>query len=347
MSLSQPAPTEATQPPIEPFRAPVWLRGAHAQTIWSPLLRRTPELPWVRSWLPTPDEDRLLLHTLVGAAKEPTVLLLHGLEGSARSNYVRGAAARFARIGWTVVAMEFRSCSGEINRARRLYHSGETGDLELVVQWLLRQRPGPLFVSGVSLSGNVLAKWLGELGERAPRRLLGAAATSLPFDLVRSGPTIDRALGGLYSRRFLRTLVPKALEKARQYPGVLDVEAVRRSRSIEEFDTHATARLHGFEDAWDYWEKSSCHHRLAEVRVPTLLLAARDDPFNPAEALPLETIAANPSLFGRFPQRGGHVGFVHGSPLRTRHWAEESVEAFFRWLLELSPHDRSTVPLPR
>lgn len=342
-------PRGAQGPAIRPFRPAPWLRSAHAQTMWSPLFRQRqlPQLDFQRVWLPTPDEDRVRLNVLPGRPGAPTVILMHGLEGSMRSNYMLGQAARFARLRWTVVGFEFRSCSGEINRARRLYHSGETEDLAHVVRWALAQRHGPLFLSGVSLSGNVLARWLGELGDEVPHRIMGAAAISLPYDLVRSGPTIDRAAGGLYVRRFLRTLVPKALAKERQYPGCLDPRAVRAARTIEAFDTHATAPLHGFEDAWDYWAKVSCLEVLDRVRVPLLLLSARDDPFHPEESYPYDLVESSPYLFGEFPPRGGHVGFIEGVPWRTRHWAEEAVEAHFAWLLEHSANERATLGFSR
>ena len=186
-----------------------------------------------------------------------------------------------------------------------------------------------MYLSGVSLGGNVLAKWLGECGENTPREVVAAAVVSAPFDLTISGPAIDRALGGLYVKRFLRTLIPKALEKEAQHPGCIDAEKARCSTTFEEFDTHVTAALHGFEDAHDYWRKCGCGQFLSAVRRPLLLLSSRDDPFNPAKGLPTHVLEDNRLLVALFTERGGHVGFVHGRPLRTGHWAEEQIVRFF------------------
>lgn len=317
----------------ESFSVPWWLRGPHAQTFWSPIFRPRPELAWELGRLETPDGDHLRLHELNGEVGKPTVLLLHGLEGSVNSNYMGGQADRFCRRGWSVVAMEFRTCGGEMNQAPRMYHSGETTDLDFVAQRLAEDirrgdRSGPLLISGVSLSGNVLAKWLGEAPDRVPREVAGCAAVSLPFDLEISGPTIDKSLFGFYRWRFLRTLRKKGLEKSAQYPEILDSELIRNCRTFEEFDSHGTAALHGFEDAWDYWRRSGCGQFLHRVNTPLLVIAAEDDPFNPGKAIPKDRIKQNPWLVGAFPEKGGHVGFVRGLPWRTKHFSEEQVERF-------------------
>lgn len=269
------------------------------------------------------------LHHLAGDREAPRLVVLHGLEGSVRSNYVGGLAAQARALGMAVTAMEFRSCGGELNRARRLYHLGETGDLDWVVAELVRREPGrPILLAGASLGANVIVKWLGERGDSAPPEVAGAAAISAPFDLTISGPVLDRVLGGLYTRRFLRTLVPKALAKERQFPGSIDRERVAKARTFVEFDTFATARFHGFRDAWDYWARCSSGPFLPAVRRPLILISAADDPFNPGETLPRGVAQRNPWLVECFTERGGHVGFVAGSPWRTRHWAEERAMQF-------------------
>lgn len=321
-----------------PFRAPAWLRNPHAQTFWSPIARPRPALAWRREWLPTPDGDRVGLQVLDGQPGAPTLLMLHGLEGSVQSNYVGGLASRVLRYGWSVVLMEFRSCSGEMNRAPRLYHSGETSDLSHVVDHLVDQvergeRAGPIALSGVSLGGNVVAKWLGETGSAVPGPVVGAAVMSVPFDLEISGPTIDEALFGFYTWRFLRTLRPKGVEKAEQYPDRLDRQRIAASRTFEQFDTDATARLHGFEDAWDYWRRCGCGQFLPDVARPLLVVAAHDDPFNPSRAIPTKVLEDHPLIVPALPEQGGHVGFVYGRPWKTRHWAEEQAEDFLTQVL--------------
>jgi predicted alpha/beta-fold hydrolase len=313
-----------------PFEAPGWIRGCHLQTMWSPALRRVPRPTIVRRerW-PTADGDHLSVHFVDGEEEQPLLILLHGLEGSFASNYMLSMTRRFTEHGWSVAAMEFRTCDGEINTAKRTYHSGETSDLDFVVRESVRRRPGRrIFLFSVSLGGNVTVKWLGENGDTVPGKVTAAAVISSPFDLTISGPQIDRALGGYYARRFLKTLIPKTLAKEEQYPGTFDVDAVRRCCTFEEFDTHATAVLHGFQNAWDYWRKVSCGQFLEGIRRPTLLVASADDPFNPGATLPWAIARNSPYIYPQFTDRGGHVGFVYDRPWATRHWAEEQAERF-------------------
>ncbi len=331
-----------------PFRPPLWLREANLQTIWSPLFRRQEPLALHRQAVSTPDGDELSLYRAfetgptAHAPPAPLALLLHGLEATLSSNYLAGTARKLLDSGFDVAILMFRSCDGRPTKAPRLYHSGETTDLDLIVRTLAAEAPRrPIVITGVSLGANVLLKWLGENGAPAgrgvPREVQGAAVTSPPFDLEVSGPVIDRAFFGIYARRFLRTLVPKALAKADQFPDLLDRELLHAVRTIEDFDNHATAVLHGFDDAWDYWRTCGSVNFLAGIDRPTLLVAARDDPFNPASTHPVELIANQPVLVPAFTDHGGHVGFVLGSPWRTRHWAEEQVVAFCCDLVRMCP----------
>lgn len=312
-----------------PFRAPWWLRNAHAQTLWGPLVRRSPRVPFRRERWDTPDDDFLDLHFVDGTRGAPALLVLHGLGGSIRSKYVRGLCLRAASMGWTAVALHFRGCGDEINHAPRMYHSGETTDLDFVAR-RLAERFERLYVAGVSLGGNALAKWLGECGDGVPEQVRAAAVVSAPYDLTVSGPQIDRVLGGLYVRHFLRGLIPKAIEKERQYPGCMPIERVIRSRTFEEFDTFATAALHGFRDAGHYWQTQGCGQFLSGIRRPTLLLSSEDDPFNPGSTLPRLPASQSPYLHPLFTRHGGHAGFVYGTtPMQARYWAEEQVARFF------------------
>lgn len=314
-----------------PFRPSPWLVGANRQTLFAPAVcrREAPAPSRLERWV-TPDEDFLRLHFFEGAPGGPVALLLHGLEGSARSIYLVRLTRLLVVRGYTVVVLEQRSCGGELNRAPRLYHLGETGDLDFVVQGLLARFPGrALCAAGYSGGGNQLAKWLGERGDAAPAELCVAAVISAPFDLQKTGPHLDEALYGLYTRVFLRSLIPKALAKARQHPGCLDVEQVRRARTFWAFDDCATAPLHGFQDAWHYWGEASSSPLLEEIRRPTLLLSARDDPFFPPETLPEPQAARSAWLHGVFPETGGHVGFIGGAPWRPHYWGERQVTRFF------------------
>ncbi|MCC6696468.1 MAG: alpha/beta fold hydrolase [Candidatus Hydrogenedentes bacterium] len=317
-----------------PYRCPWWLSNGHAQTMFATLVRRPLKVETRRVRWDTPDEDFIDLHFRDGNPDQPVVLILHGLEGSAQSKYVRGLHRLFTQIGWTSVAMEFRGCGSEMNRAPRLYHSGETTDLALVAQRLAEDR-GALYAVGISLGGNVLAKWLGELGDAATPLIHAAAVVSAPFDLTVSGPHIDQAVGGAYARHFLKKLIAKAIEKERQYPGIIDIERARRCRTLYEFDDCATAVLHGFSGADEYWRTQGCGQFLGGIRVPTMLLSSADDPFNPAETLPRELAASSAYLYPQFTERGGHVGFVYGAtPWTCGYWAEEQVARYFKTVHE-------------
>lgn len=319
-----------------PYSPPWWLRGGHAQTVWGSFLRRKTAPPRRKETWETPDGDFLNIHLTEGQARRPAVLLLHGLEGSAFSHYILGLTWRFRALGWTTAAMEYRGCGGVMNRAFRLYHSGETSDPEFVVHELIKRYPDcPLFLVGASLGGNIIAKWFGEQGGALPAEVHAGAAISPPFDLTVSARRVDTMLGGAYARWFTRSMVPKALEKERQFPGQLDREAVSQSKTFAEFDTHVTAVLHGFRDAEDYWAKSGCGPFLPGVRRPLLLIAAEDDPMSPGETLPRKTANASPWLHPLFTKRGGHVGFVQGrSPFHPRYWAEEQVVRFLSYYAE-------------
>lgn len=282
------------------------------------------------------DGDEIELHRLdpAGAAARHhgRLLVLHGLEGTIRSHYLRGLLALARDRGWAADALIFRTCNGEMTRARRLYHSGETTDLDAVVRRLVHEHPGqPLALAGFSLGGNVLLKWLGERGDGLPSEVRAAAAVSVPFDLERGSRFIERGFSRVYGTHFLRTLRAKARSKLERDPGLYDASALERARTLFEFDDVVTAPVHGFADASDYYRRSSSLGFLPSIRRPTLLLSAYDDPFLPRSVLDLvsELARANECLSVEFHQRGGHVGFISGRvPWAPRYYAEERVLEF-------------------
>lgn len=315
-----------------PFRPPVWLRNAHMQTVAARYGRKVarPEGLRAERW-DTPDGDFLDIYRLDGDPAMPTALLLHGLEGSVDSTYFLALIQELHRHRWNVAAMEFRSCSGEMNHAPRMYHSGETEDIAFVASRLIEQNPNiALYVAGYSLGGNVTNKWFGESGDRLPANVRAGAAISAPYDLPASAEYMDGVrLSRLYVLHFLRKLAPKAVEKDRQHPGIIRADRARRARSFHAFDDHATAPLHGFADARDYYTRVSCGQFLPNVRRPLLLLSAADDPFNPGYTLPRALADAHPYLHPLFTDRGGHCGFLHQGPNGLEDWAEQRVVQFF------------------
>ena len=317
-----------------PFRPAWWLRNCHAQTIWGPVFRRPPAMDYHKEVWDTPDGDELSMYFYPGDAEKPWVLLLHGLEGHINSFYLPGFNQAFHTLGWNVVTLIFRSCDGGINKAKRVYHMGETSDLDFAVRQLREERGvDKLYIAGMSLGANVLCKWLGELGDNVPDYVAGAAALSPPFRPEISVGLFEKAFFGIYNRRFLGTLIPKALEKERQFPGCIDVEKVRYCKSFHVYDTEVTARLHGYCDAVDYWEQVGCHQFLADIRVPTLLTTSADDAFNPADTIPHEITDTSDYLYPLWTTHGGHAGFVYGVwPWKAKYWQEEQLVRFFKAL---------------
>jgi uncharacterized protein len=311
------------------YRAPWWCFNGHLQTLWGPLLRRG-RRRLRRERVDTPDGDFLDLDWLDGPEAAPLVLILYGLEGSVCSHYVVGLLDAVADHGWRAAVLNFRSCSGDLNRLPRFYHSGDTGDLHHVVGLLLERDPETrLGAVGVSLGGNVLLKWLGEQALEVPKQFVGAVAISAPFDLVACARVLDRGFArAVYTANFLRTMKRKARDKATRYPGFVDLSAVRQARTFAQYDRAVTAPLHGFTDEVDYWTRSSSGPYLARVGRPTLLINALDDPLVPRGALPdPRTLPA--CVEAEFVPRGGHVGFQEGPwPWQTHSWAERRALEF-------------------
>ena len=307
------------------------ISGPHLQTIWSPLFRKPRALPLKRERWELPDGDFLDVDRLPDKPGAPRLLVLHGLEGSSDAAYVRGLLGEAHDRGWGGLALHFRNCSGTPNRLSRSYHSGETGDLALAIERLRAEAPGaPLLVAGVSLGGNVLCKWLGEMGLAVAREVRAAVAISVPFDLALCAQAIDGPgfWARIYCKRFLRTLLPKARDKAARFPAALDAKSLEGIDSLTDFDDRVTARLHGFSGAADYYARSSSGPFLWRVRVPLLLLSAEDDPFIPAAALPLEAARSSAQVRLEVSPRGGHVGFISGSILAPVAWAERRAGQF-------------------
>jgi predicted alpha/beta-fold hydrolase len=297
---------------LDAYRSPFWLPGSHVQTMYPYLFLRGRPLSFRRERLDTPDGDFVDVDWLDGAPDAPVLVLFHGLEGSSRSHYATAILAAAAARGWRGVVPHWRGCGGEPNRLPRAYHSGDHAE----VDWMLgalRPRLGSAAMAalGVSLGGSALLNWLGREGEKSRAWLKAAAAVSAPIDLLASGSALDRGWNRVYARNFLRTLVPKALAKERLHPGIYDAVALARVRSMRAFDDLVTAPLHGFRDVVDYWTRGSSKPWLATVRLPTLVLNARNDPFIPGASLPGPgDVSADVTLDQ--PSHGGHVGFTSG-----------------------------------
>ena len=315
------------------YRAPRWLPGAHAQTIVPATIVPLPLVEYRRERWETPDGDFIDLDFALpevdaATTATPTVVLFHGLEGSSRSHYARTLMRAVADRRWRGIVVHFRGCSGEENRLARAYHSGDSEEGDWVLRRIHARWPeAPLYVVGVSLGGNMLAKWIGEREEDA-QFVRAAASICSPLDLAAGGAALGRGFNLVYTRMFLATLKKKALAKARRFPGVARVEAIAAARDLYDFDNEFTAPVHGFRNTEDYWARASGKPWLRSVKVPHLVLNALNDPFVPAASLPT---ARDVSPFVRLeqPRDGGHVGFARGGPPGELGFLPERVLAFF------------------
>lgn len=297
------------------YRAPRWLPGGHAQTIWPALFSprpRAPQQAYRRERWTTPDGDFIDVDQLPGVPGTPMLVLFHGLEGSSGSHYALGFAEAAQGLGWSYAVPHFRGCSGELNLAPRAYHSGDYEEVDWILARLREQHGWPLLAVGVSLGGNALLRWAEERGASAGRTVQALAAVSAPVDLAAAGRAIERGFNRVsYMRMFLRSMKPKALVKIAQFPGLADEQRVRAARTLYEFDDAYTAPVHGFAGTDDYWARASAKPHLARIRVPALVLNALNDPFVPGALLPA------PPEAGEFvtlwqPPHGGHCGFPGG-----------------------------------
>ncbi len=328
---------------MQGYRAPWWLPGGHAQTIWAArMARRHRGAPprWRRERWTTPDGDFIDLDfARHGSADHaPLLVMFHGLEGSSDSHYAQAFAEQAALRGVACVVPHFRGCSGELNHAPRAYHSGDFEEIDWILRRLAAEHPQrPLLAAGVSLGGNALLRWAGEMGQQAAPVVRAVAAVCSPLDLAAGGHAIGRGFNRqVYTRMFLATMVPKALQKWDQHPGLFDRDALRAARDLYSFDNLFTAPLHGFADTDDYWRRASAKPVLADIRVPALALNARNDPFVPADSLPRPG-EVGPCVTLWQPDQGGHVGFPASlGPMGVPGHVGAMPEAVLDWLMQ--PH---------
>ena len=297
------------------YVAPTWLPGGNLQTIWPALYaRRVSGLAPVyqRERWTTPDDDFIDVDWLQTPPSSTLLVLFHGLEGSSGSHYAQAFADHAQRQGWGFVVPHFRGCSGELNLAPRAYHSGDFEEIGWILARLRQGHQGPVMAVGISLGGNALLRWAQEMGEQAGRVVSAVASVSSPIDLAASGLAIGRGFNRLvYTRMFLNSMKPKALRKLAQHPGLFNADALRAARDLYEFDNVFTAPLHGFKNTEDYWRRASAKPHLQHIRIPALVVNARNDPFVPAGCLPRQAdVGTRVTLWQ--PAHGGHVGFATG-----------------------------------
>jgi uncharacterized protein len=320
------------------YHAPRWLPGGQLQTIWSALFARRhfgPRPEYLRERWDTPDGDFIDVDFALQAelpksmqaaqtgnqaqklveATAALLVLFHGLEGSSRSHYAEAFADWAAEHGMQYAVPHFRGCSGEINRAPRAYHCGDYEEIGWILQRLRDEHPHSKIIAvGISLGGNALLRWAQEAGEAAAQVVSAVASVCSPIDMIAAGQAISRGFNRqVYTRMFLRTMKPRALEKLVLHPRLFDRDKLVAARDLYEFDNLFTAPLHGFKNTDDYWSRASAKPHLHRIRIPALVLNALNDRFVPASSLPKQ------HEVGRYitlwqPAHGGHVGFPAGGP---------------------------------
>ncbi len=350
-----------------PCPAPPWLPGGHLQTLHAALRARQAHIAFTRERIRLPDGDFVdfdwtapgLFADAPASGRPPTtdaslaasaarrwldaddepclaghdgnaLILFHGLEGSSRSHYAQALAYYFRARGWAVVVAHFRGCSGFPNRLARAYHSGDMVDIAAMLDAAHGRAPRAAWHAvGVSLGGNALLRQLGEHPQAQPW-LRACAAISVPLDLRACGEQLSSTWLGrhLYSRHFLKTMKAKMQEKAARFPASIDATRLTGVRSLREFDDIYTAPMHGFADALDYWTRAASKPVLGQLRLPCLILNARDDPFVPADSLP-EPAQASAQVLLHQPARGGHAAFVTGQFPGHLQWLPRRVARFF------------------
>ncbi|MBP8286991.1 MAG: alpha/beta hydrolase [Rhodoferax sp.] len=328
------------------YAAPFWLPGGHLQTIWPALFGRygrrsvkTPAINYQRVRWATPDQDFIDLDWLHGVPGKPLLVLFHGLEGSSQSHYALAFAEFAKQHGLSYVVPHFRGCSGEINLAPRAYHSGDFEEIDWILRRLHQQHTGEILALGVSLGGNALLRWGQEMGQTTARVVAALASVCAPLDLSISGHAMGRGLNRqIYTRMFLASMKPKAMRKLAQHPGLFSATAMQAATDLFEFDNIFTAPLHGFKNTHDYWLRASAKPGLAQIRVPTLVVNARNDPFVPAGSLPKSSKVGQSVTLWQ-PQHGGHVGFAVA---RATH-AQALPDTVGHWLLAHAGSDLSRV----
>ena len=297
-------------------------------------MRRVPSVNLLEEILELPDQDFLewfwLRDTYEAPAEVPTILILHGLEGCARSNYVQDLMRQLGSLGWRAVVMQYRNCGEKPNRLAQSYHAMRWQELDWTVENLRGRFPGaPIGVVGFSIGGSILLNWL---GQNEIKHIATACAISVPYKLAPCADRLNQGFSKIYQTYLMRRLKRSAVRKGdllKDALGLSDLSQINKLNTLWEFDDLLTAPLHGFKNVHDYYEKASCHQYLKSVQVPTLLVHALDDPFMVPEVVPQASDLSG-LIQTAFVPLGGHVGFVSGSlPGKEWSWLSQIVPSFF------------------
>jgi predicted alpha/beta-fold hydrolase len=335
---------------MQTFHPHPLLRNPHAQTVayafWPRRFRRLPRSTPREFETEPGTRIRGQCHWQSQSRERPTLVLVHGLEGSSESGYMLGLAERAFAAGWNAVRLNQRNCGGTESLTPTLYNSGLSGDYRAVLTELIERDSLPeIFFAGYSMGGNLVLKMAGELAGGAPRQLRGIAAVCPALELALCVDAVGLPSNFVYQRHFVRGLKDRMRRKAKLFPGKFDLGPMARVRTLREFDDVVTATYCGFRDASDYYARSSALRVAGGIRVPTLVVTAQDDPFVPFASFSDPGIAKNPHIRLIAPASGGHCAFISRYRSEGRFWAEARVMEFFKELSAIA-FDRAKIEEP-
>ena len=305
------------------YKPPFLFKYRHINTIYSTLFRKTKPISFKRKRIETLDDDFLDIDFIENGSKK-IVILCHGLEGSSNSKYILATAKLLSKNGYSIAAMNYRFCSGEINRQLITYHSGKTDDLHTVINYVLPNYDA-IYLVGFSLGGNLILKYNGDGLFPLSSKIKASVAISVPIDLKDSSISLQKRENKLYNWRFLRTLSKKMYLKHNQFPKELDINPLKMIKNLTDFDEYFTSKINGFKNAQDYYFKASSKQFICNISRPTLLINAKDDPFLSQSCFPINEAKNSLNFYLMIPKYGGHVGFISKGDF---YWSENQILKF-------------------
>lgn len=309
------------------YKSPVFLNNGHIQSIFPSMFRKIEFNDYKRDRIKTPDNDFLDLDwSKVGSNK--LVVISHGLEGSSNRAYVKGMVKAMNNNGLDALAWNFRSCSGESNQTLRFYHNGATDDLDIVIKHAISENVyDEVILIGFSMGANLTLLYLGQQSAKLAKEIKKSVVFSAPCDLTTSSIKLAKFSNKIYMKRFLIMLHKKIIDKKKLFPNQINDDGYEEIKSFKEFDDKYTAPLHGFNNAEDYWNRCSCKPVLKDIKIPTLIVNAANDPFLSKECFPFEEAEKSEYVTLEVPKSGGHVGFVRFNK-NDLYWSEERALQF-------------------
>jgi len=311
------------------YKAPLFLQNGHIQSIYPTLFRKFDTGFYERERIFTPDDDFLDIDwSRTGSNK--LAIISHGLEGNSHRNYVVGMVKMLNRNGWDALAWNYRSCSGEMNRRLRFYNSGTIDDLEVVIEHAAKiESYKEIVLIGFSMGGNLSLLYLGNKGSRIDSKIVRSVVFSVPCDLKASTRELAKFKNRIYMGRFLKTLHQKIRTKMKLMPGQINDDNYHLIKNFKDYDDRYTAPLHGFNNAEDYWSKCSSNRFIPEIKIPTLIVNACNDPFIADGCYPVNETSDSKCVYLETPRSGGHVGFMQFKRDKS-YWSEERTIEFLK-----------------